>query len=98
MVAYKKKAPQSPYITPQEYLERERKAETKSEYHAGVIVAMAGVSPEHVALVCDLSLLLGMQLRGGPCQGFNTDLRVRVPACNAYFYPDIVIVCGEPAY
>src|SRR5438128_797705 len=36
-----------PYVTPQEYLEHERSAETKSEYYDGDIVAMAGASPEH---------------------------------------------------
>src|SRR5579871_5215748 len=97
MVA-QQKVPKPPYITPEAYLERERKAETKSEYYAGVVVAMAGASPEHAALVFDLSMPLGMQLRGGSCQGFNNDLRVRVPACNAYFYPDVVIVCDEPKY
>lgn len=41
MVACAKK----PFMSPQEYLEREQSAETKSEYHDGVIVAMYGVSP-----------------------------------------------------
>src|SRR5499425_3734224 len=41
-------------ITPQEYLELERKAETKSEYLDGEIFAMAGVSRDHVRIVVNI--------------------------------------------
>jgi len=85
-------------VTAREYLERERSAATKSEYHRGVLVAMAGASPEHNAIVFDMAVSLGLQLRGEPCQGFASDMRVRVPACDKYYYPDIVVVCGEPRY
>jgi Uma2 family endonuclease len=87
-----------PRLTPQEYLERERKAETKSEYHGGIVVAMAGASPEHNIIVFDLIGTLSVQLRGKPCQGFPSDLRVRVPACDKYYYPDAIVVCEEPEY
>ena len=52
-------------VTAQEYLERERTAETKSEFHGGVIVAMAGASPEHNAIVFDLAVALGAQFAEG---------------------------------
>ncbi len=94
MVAHAK----PPYVTPQEYLERERHAETKSEYYDGVIVAMAGASPEHSAIAFNLSSALGPQLRSRGCRGFGSDLRVRVPQCNVYFYPDVTAACGEPQY
>lgn len=87
-----------PYITPQEYLERESKADAKSEYHGGVITAMAGASPEHNAICFDLVSTLGPQLRAGACQGFAADLRLRVEECNRYYYPDLAFVCGEPHY
>jgi Uma2 family endonuclease len=35
------------YLTPAEYLARERKAEIKSEYYAGEVFAMSGGSREH---------------------------------------------------
>lgn len=99
MVAYpKSNRISTPRLTPQEYLERERKAQAKSEYRQGLIVAMAGASPEHNAIVFNLAGALSAQLRGKPCQGFSSDLRVRVPASNAYYYPDITVVCGEPQY
>jgi Uma2 family endonuclease len=94
MVAHTK----TPYITPQEYLERERKAETKSEFYDGLIVAMAGASPEHNAITFNLAAGLGPQLGDKNCRGYGSDLRGRVSACNAYFYPDATVVCGEPQY
>ena len=35
------------YITPEEYLALDRKAEVKSEYYAGQIIAFAGASKQH---------------------------------------------------
>lgn len=99
MVAYaKREAPEQPYLTPQEYLERERKAETKSEYSGGVVVAMAGASWEHNLITGNLERRLGNQLEGKPCIVVSRDQRVRVPECNRYYYPDIAVVCGEPLF
>ena len=36
-----------PYLTPDEYLHRERKAEFRSEYFRGETFAMAGASANH---------------------------------------------------
>lgn len=90
MLAYAKE----PYITPEEYLERERLAETKSEYYNGVIVAMAGASPEHVRITGNVYAGFHVQLAGTSCEPFMSDMRVRVPACNRYFYPDVSVACG----
>lgn len=98
MVAYKKRIVQQPSITPEEYLERERKAETKSEYYGGVVVAMAGASKEHNRITANIYGELHGQLRRSPCQAFVADLRVSASACDTYFYPDIVAVCGEPRF
>jgi Uma2 family endonuclease len=35
------------YLTPEEYLAKERKAEYKSEYYDGEMFAMSGASREH---------------------------------------------------
>jgi Uma2 family endonuclease len=90
MVAYAKQ----PYITPQEYLEQERTAETKSEYYDGIIVAMAGAGPEHDRVTGDAFASLHSQLKGRSCEPFTSDMRVRVPACNRYFYSDVSVACG----
>ena len=85
-------------FTPAQYLQWEQAAETRSEYYDGVIVAMAGGSPEHSAIIHDLTLELGAQLEGRRCQGFGSEQRVRVPACNRYYYPDYLVVCDTPQY
>ena len=88
----------TPHKTRQEYLEWEHRQETRHEYHNGVIVAMAGATPEHSSISFCAGLEIGSQLRRTPCQVFDNDLRVYVPACNKYYYPDKTVVCGEPQY
>jgi Uma2 family endonuclease len=84
--------------TPQEYLERERKAEFRSEYDHGVIIPMAGASKEHNTITFSSIRLIGNQIEGTACQGYAQDMQVRVPECDKYYYPDIVVVCGEPKF
>jgi Uma2 family endonuclease len=99
MVAYAKKRPeQLPRLTPQEYLERERKAETKSEYDGGVVVAMAGASWEHNLITGNIGRRLGNQLERTSCVVVTNDQRVRVPECDRYYYPDVAVVCDEPQF
>jgi Uma2 family endonuclease len=90
--------PQKPMLSPEEYLAQERKAEVRSEYWNGEIVAMAGGSRSHNRILRNLTRRLGNQLEGGSCEPFSSETRVRVPECNAYFYPDILIVCSEALY
>jgi Uma2 family endonuclease len=84
--------------TPEEYLAHERQAAEKSEYLAGQIVAMSGVSREHSLINGNLFSLLNLQLRDRPCEAHASDLRVKVSARGMYTYPDIVVVCGEPQF
>ena len=86
------------YFTRQQYLEWEDKQETKHEYHNGEIVAMAGTSRRHVRITVDVARALGNQLEDGRCEVFSNDMRVLVPECDKYYYPDVVAVCGEPEF
>jgi Uma2 family endonuclease len=87
-----------PRYSPAEYIARERVAESRSEYWDGEIVAMAGGSRSHNRIVRNLTRWLGNELGDGPCEHFASDTRVRVPECNTYYYPDLVIVCGDADY
>ena len=89
---------EQPCVTPQEYLERESRAETKSEYSSGVITPMAGATKEHVRINFDTSIHLGNQLRGGSSEAFGSDMRTRVLRGDNYYYPDLIIVCGEARF
>jgi len=85
-------------ITPEEYLEIERQAETKSEYYAGEMFALSGASRYHNRIVRNLIATLHNRLRGGPCEVFPSDMRVKVEASGLYTYPDVSVVCGEAEF
>jgi Uma2 family endonuclease len=89
MVAYAKE----PFITPEEYLQRERDAEGRSEYWDGVIIAMAGGTEEHDRISGDIHTLLNSQLINTPCEPFTGNMSVYVPAHNRYVYPDVSVAC-----
>jgi Uma2 family endonuclease len=84
-----------PRITSEEYLTRERAAETKSEYFDGEVFAMSGASRQHVAIVGNVVTALNNQLRGRDCAVYASDLRVKASPTGLYTYPDVVVVCGE---
>jgi len=86
------------YLTPEEYLAQERRAEYKREYFKGEIFAMAGASREHNLIAGNLSRELGNQLRDRPCEVYQSDMRVKVSSTGLYTYPDVVVVCGEPRF
>ncbi len=86
------------FVSPEEYLERERRAEYKSEYFAGEIVAMAGAKRRHNLVSNNVTISLGTQLRDSPCEVYSNDMRVQADGEKQYSYPDIVVVCGEPKF
>ena len=81
-------------LTPEEYLEIERRAERKSEYFHGEMFAMAGASYAHVVIVGNLSHELKLRLKAGPCGVYSSDLRLRVAPNGLYTYPDVMVICG----
>ena len=85
-------------ITPEQYLEWERKAETKSEYVNGQIYAMSGVSEEHDSIASNIGAELRFQLKGRPCRTHTSDMRVQIEDTGKYAYPDVSVVCGASQY
>jgi Uma2 family endonuclease len=81
------------FLTPEQYLEIERKAEYKSEYFEGEMFAMAGAREAHNLIVMNVGAELHTQLRSGPCRVYPSDMRVSVSATGLYTYPDIVVAC-----
>ena len=84
------------YLTPEEYLAFERKATTKHEYLNGQIVAMSGASFAHTFITANIANQLYNQLIGGECRVVTSDMRVKASKTESYFYPDVVVICGEP--
>jgi Uma2 family endonuclease len=88
------------YLTSEEYLAVERRNEYKSEYIDGDMVAMTGASRRHNLIAVNITREISQQLRGRPCEGYASDMRVRIQSKRgcAYTYPDVVVVCGEPRF
>ena len=86
------------FLTPEEYLERERKAEFKSEYFNGEVFAMAGGSRRHSLIAGNLVREFGQQLKKRPCEVHGSDLRLRVSPRGLYTYPDVTIICADPQF
>jgi Uma2 family endonuclease len=84
------------YLTPEEYLYRERTAEYRSEFFRGETFAMAGASANHNLIVGNCIQTLGLQLKKKPCRVYPSDLKLRIEATGLYTYPDLSVVCGEP--
>ncbi len=85
-------------ITPQQYLRIERNAETKSEYFAGHMFAMAGASLAHNQIAANVLRHLGNRLDDKPCEALGSDMRIKVAPTGLYTYPDVVVLCEEPRF
>ena len=86
------------YVTPDEYLAREREAEQKHEYIDGEVRPMSGASFQHVLIVTNIVRELSTQLRESDRLVVSTDLRVRVRPNGLFTYPDVVVVCEAPQF
>src|ERR1051325_9180133 len=76
-----------------EYLAYERDSGMKHEYDGGEIIAMAGGSRRHNALVSRISAALENARKPG-CGACQSDQRIRVLATGKATYPDASMVCG----
>jgi len=84
-----------PKISVADYLEGEKGSQTKHEYIDGEVYAMAGTSKSHNRIIGNLLEQLRNHLRGSGCEPFFVDIKVRVEKMNRFYYPDVVVVCGE---
>lgn len=84
-------------VSEQEYLDGEKISEVKHEYIDGYIYAMAGASRRHVIISGNLFASLRSGAKGSRCVTFQSDMKVRVAGKKSYFYPDVVVDCGEKA-
>jgi len=76
-----------------EYLILEELGDVKHEYFDGEIYAMAGGTPEHAALMSEISHIIRRQL-SEERQTYSSELRLRVPT-GLSTYPDCAVIWGE---
>ena len=84
--------PVKTYYSPEEYLELETAAEYRSEYLNGQIIPMAGGKPNHNQLAINLTSAINYNLKKKPYRVFMSDLRLWIPDCRLYTYPDVMVV------
>lgn len=80
-------------ISVEDYLEGERLSEMRHEYVGGQVYAMAGASDDHNRIVGNIFSALHERLRGKRCEPFMADMKVRLPGSQAFYYPDVLVVC-----
>lgn len=80
-------------VSVEAYLEGEKRARVKHEYVAGRVFAMVGVSLAHNRITLNIASALRTHLAGGPCEVYIADVKVRVEAADAFYYPDAVVTC-----
>lgn len=79
----------------EDYLAGEVDSGVRHEYLGGQVHAMSGGSNRHNIIATNCLGQLYAQLRGKPCQPFNSDTKVRIrfPDHTRFYYPDAMVVC-----
>lgn len=86
-----------PLMTEEAYLEFEDKAEVRHEYINGAVYAMSGASRAHNQITFRLATGLSNRLRGGPCEVFLLDLKLKLELASdrIFYYPDVMVACRK---
>ena len=85
-----------PYYTMEQYAALEDEEFFFIDFLSCVIYAMSGGTPTHSAIGNNIGREMGSLLKRGPCQVYNSDLRIGIMPLDKEAYPDVTIVCGEP--
>ena len=85
-------------LTPEEYIEFERKSEERHEYFDGEIFSRTVANRNHCIINGNLGGLLWQNYKGDNFDFYLSKMRVFVPETGLYTYPNLVVVCGEPLF
>lgn len=77
-----------------EFLAWDARQSVKHEFVAGEVFAMAGAGEAHVTAAGNVYAALRRHLKGSPCRTFITDMKLRVEATDAFYYPDVMVTCA----
>ncbi|MDQ2711682.1 MAG: Uma2 family endonuclease [Acidobacteriota bacterium] len=77
-----------------EYLQQERRADSRSEYFEGEVFAVSGGTGRHSELSARMIMLLGR----GPCRVFDSNLKIYLQESEQCVYSDASVVCEAPKY
>jgi Uma2 family endonuclease len=82
-------------LSVEEYLALEEKSEVRHEYVAGYIFAMAGATDAHNVITMNVAARFRPHISRSGCRVYMVDMKVRVEAVDAFYYPDVMVTC-EP--
>lgn len=83
-----------PHFTANDYLQWESGQSEKHEYMAGEVFAMVGARREHVVVSGNVFAKFKQTLRGSGGQAYISDMKLRIEAADAFFYPDVMVSCS----
>jgi Uma2 family endonuclease len=76
-----------------EFLVWEESQVEKHEFVEGEVFAMTGARQDHVVVSLNIASALKQRLRGTPCRSYMADMKLKVEAADAFFYPDVMVSC-----
>lgn len=68
---------------------------TRHEYVRGEVFAMAGGEDRHASVSLAMASTLHSHLKGSRCRVYMNDVKLRVEAADAFYYPDVFVTCSE---
>jgi Uma2 family endonuclease len=84
----------------EEYLRREERAKTRSEFYNGVVAKTPMATGSHNIIVANISaaLVQAFMEQGKPYVVFGSKQLVHLPSLNFSLYPDVLVVAEAPLY
>ncbi len=83
----------APLFSIDDYMAWEAEQAERHEYLNGEVFAMTGARDAHNTIALNIAGHLREKLRGTPCRAFIADMKLRVDAADAVFYPDVLVTC-----
>lgn len=87
------------YISQDEYLQHyANDPNQRWELIDGQVFAQAGASRKHNKIAINLATAFQNHLKNQPCQPYMSDLRITIAENGNFYYPDVVVDCGDDDY
>jgi Uma2 family endonuclease len=77
-----------------EFLAWDAKQTIRHEFVRGQVWPRQGSHERHVMVAGNIAMSLRQHLAGTPCRTYITDMKLRVEAADAFFYPDVMVTCS----
>lgn len=84
-------------LSAEDYLRDEATQTLKHEYVDGQAYALAGAGDKHNRVAGNIYFRLRQALGTGLCRAYISDMKLRVQAelTHRFYYPDVMVTCGE---